>query len=277
MVSSAIIALLTDFGWDDYFVGVLKGVITSINPQARIIDISHGVTSFKIQEGAFQLLASYRFFPRGTIFLSVVDPGVGSARRILLAQSEKYFFVSPDNGLLTYVLSQEKSVTLYEVRNPKYFITSFSSTFEARDKMAPVAAWLSLGIDPQEIGPRINKYQRLAYQEPSQSLWKLKGQVIYIDKFGNAITDLKGCWLDELISKSQIKDVFMRIKNKKISGYYSTYSAAPFGEAFFLIGSHGLIEVFMREDSAAQKLGIEVGDKVVIMLSRNKDNKKINK
>jgi len=266
MFTSAVIALLTDFGGSDYFVGVLKGVITSINPRVRIIDITHGVEAFNIQKGAFQLFASYRFFPRGTIFLTVVDPGVGTSRRILLAQTGKYYFISPDNGLLTYVLSSEKLVCLYEVKNPRFFLTPSPTTFEARDKMAPVAAWLSLGIDPAEFGPPTSRWFRFANQEPSLAGEELKGEVFYIDQFGNVITNVEGSWLKELAAKSQESNFFLRIKNKQISHYSSTYAAAPYGKVSFLIGSLGLVEIFLREGSAAQTLGVEVGDEVIIGL-----------
>lgn len=262
---SPIIALLTDFGWDDYFVGVLKGVIASISPQATVLDLSHGIKSFQIHEGAWQLWAAYRFFPRGTVFLSVVDPGVGSARRIILARTRKYFFVSPDNGLLTYVLANEEYFELYEVRNPKYFLTDLSSTFEARDKMAPVAAWLTLGVAPKEMGPRTEDFQQLPHQSPQKTERGYSGQVVYIDKFGNGITNLPGKWLTKRAVGKASSFFSLKIKDQKITQFCSSYAEAPRGEVFFLIGSLGLIEIAVKEGSAADKLSLEVGQPVSLI------------
>ena len=261
-----LIALLTDFGWDDYFVGVLKGVIASLNPQATVVDISHGIESFQIHKGAFQLWAAYRFFPRGTVFLSVVDPGVGSSRRIILARTRKYFFVSPDNGLLTYVLATEGYYELYEARNSKYFLTALSSTFEARDKMAPVAAWLTLGVAPEEMGPRIKDFQRLPFQLPVKTERGYVGQVVYIDKFGNGITNLQGKLLSEKARRKSPLSFSLEIKNRKITQFYSSYAEAPSKDVFFLIGSLGMIEIAVKEGSAAAKLDFQVGESVTLIL-----------
>jgi len=142
-VKNPVIALMTDFGEDDFFVASLKGVIAKINPSARIIDITHRIPSFDIGAAGLVLSSSYKYFPPKTIFLVVVDPGVGSYRRILLAKTKNFFFIAPDNGVLSLVLDEEKVQKLIEVKNRKFFLPEVSSTFEGRDKMAPIAAWLS--------------------------------------------------------------------------------------------------------------------------------------
>jgi hypothetical protein len=200
--------------------------------------------------------------------LSVVDPGVGSSRKIILAHTQDYFFISPDNGLLTYVLANEADFDLYEIKNQKYFLTSLPTTFEARDKMAPVAAWLSLGISPEEMGPRIESFRQLFYQPPMKTETEYSGQIMYIDKFGNGITDLQGAWLKELLAKSSPPLVSLRIKNKEISRFYPSYAVAPAGEVFFLIGSLGLIEVAIKEGSAAHELSLRVGDPATLVFKK---------
>ena len=160
------IALMTDFGEDDYFVASLKGIIYRINPLARIINITHRVPSFDIAIGSFILFSCYRYFPVPTIFLVVVDPGVGSVRKILLAKTEKYFFIAPDNGVLSQVFEAERIEQMREVTNPQFFLHEISHTFEGRDKMAPVAAWLSKGVSCSEFGPEVKSYARIKVQKP---------------------------------------------------------------------------------------------------------------
>ncbi len=156
--------MVTDFGEDDFFVASLKGVILKINPSVWIIDITHRIPSFDIQTTGFILLASYKYFPSQTIFLVIVDPGVGSERKILLARTKEYYFIAPDNGVLSLVLEEEQVEDLREVTNEEYFLPHLSNTFEGRDKMAPAAAWVSKGISCSEVGPAKASFEQLGIE-----------------------------------------------------------------------------------------------------------------
>jgi len=258
------IALLTDFGEDDFFAASLKAVICKINPSARIIDITHRIPSFDVQAAGFVLFSCYKYFPTGTIFLAVVDPGVGSSRKILLAETEDYFFIAPDNGLLTWILEEEK-VRLRELRNRRYFLPELSRTFEGRDKMAPAAAWLSKGVSSAEFGPRVSSCVRFKIQEPMLRKKEIVGQVLYTDKFGNLITDIPEKML-ELLRKQTGKKSFVLCQGKKeIATLKESYSHQKKGGALFLTGSLGRMEISVREDSASQKLKIKKGDRVRIV------------
>lgn len=263
-MKNPLIALLTDFGTSDYFVGSLKGVILSINPDARLVDITHQVDSFDIFKASFILWASIGFFPEGTIFLSVVDPGVGSFRKIILARTQKHYFINPDNGLLSLVLEKEKVKEVREVKNPLYFLQESGSTFEARDKMAPVAAWLSHGVLPAEFGPEYKNYTKLDYVGPRNEKSKIIGSIIYVDKFGNGITDIKFDWFIQLKQRFRGKEIIFQIKEHKLTGFYPSYISAPDDEVFFLKGSIGYLEAALKKGSASLKLNFKPKDKVMI-------------
>lgn len=265
-----VIALLTDFGQKDYFVASMKGVIININPNVLIIDITHEARSYDILEAGFMLNACCGFFPQGTIFVSVVDPGVGSSRRILLAGTADHYFIAPDNGLLSLVLNKEKYTFLKEVQNPKYFLSSISKTFEARDKMAPAAAWLSLGKSPDEFGPEVQDYISLDIPQPKVEQNRIKGTVLYKDKFGNLITNIEFSLFKNFAAHAGGHEkVLMQIRKRKIP-YSDRYSDRRIGEEMFLAGSLGLIEIAVREGSASEKLKIEPGESVTISALENK-------
>ncbi len=260
------IALLTDFGLADFFVASMKGTILSINPIAKIVDLSHDVRSFDIKAGGFLLFGCYRFFPAETIFLAVVDPGVGSARRLLLAETEKYFFIAPDNGILSQALEHESIKSLRELRNEKFFLTSERTTFEGRDRMAPAAAWLSLGIPPDEFGPELNDYQKLAFPKPVFGETEAVGVVVYQDKFGNLITNIPGDLVDLFRQVNASRPVVLIAGKKEISHFRKTYSAALKGELFAVAGSTGNLEIALREGDASEKLDLKPGDEVRIIV-----------
>ena len=263
-----IISLITDFGDEDFFVGSLKGVIASINPQARILDITHGVPSFDITAGAFLLYAAYRYYPDQTVFLTVVDPGVGSERRILLFESQRYFFVAPDNGLLSLVLQQEKSCTVREVTNSDYFLDKTSKTFEARDKMAPVAAWISKGILTEKFGPIVSDCQKIGILEPVRKGDEVSGFILYRDKFGNLITNIPAAMVEAAEGLGSKACLETKERRELILPRKKNYSSAEKGEIFFLTGSLGLIEIAVREGSASDLTGVKPGDPVKIILKR---------
>jgi len=265
-MKNPMIALLTDFGEKDFFVGSLKGVIATINPSVTTVDITHDVPSFDVLAGSFILYAAYRYYPSGTIFLTVVDPGVGTKRRILLAETSDYMFVAPDNGVLSLALEAESTKTLIDVKNTKYFLPVPSSTFEGRDKMAPAAAWLSKGIAPSEFGPGVSDYVKLNVKKPRIEKEMILGQVLYVDKFGNLITNVPSGEVHRLKSEIREKRVVFQVGKKNIARFEPSYSFVDRDELFVLPGSLGLIEIAVREGSAQKRLAAHPGDPVRIFL-----------
>lgn len=274
-----ILGLLTDFGDEDFFVASLKAVIAKINPGAHVIDITHRVPSFHVMAGGFVLFAAYRYFPPKTIFLAVVDPGVGSSRKILCIETDNYFFIGPDNGVLSLALEEENLIQVRDVLNTEYFLPQPTPTFEARDKMAPVAAWLSLGTPCEKFGPEIVSYYKLDIQRPSEEGNKLVGTILYIDKFGNLITNIPAEML--LRMKKKFDEALMGIELRRETGdripgpkykeiaFYKTYGEAEKGEALCLPGSLGLLEIAVREGSAANRFEAGVGHDIILSINGN--------
>lgn len=258
------ITLLTDFGTTDYFVGAMKGVILSVNADARIVDITHEIPAYDVEAAAFTLLASYQAFPLKTIHVAVVDPGVGSDRRPILVSSDKYLFVGPDNGLFSYVCDREAVCRVYHLTNEDYFRHPVSSTFHGRDIFAPVAAALSKNVDPAILGDEITDYKRLLPLVPHETdEGNIEARVIHIDRFGNCITNLTRIDLTEgMIAKGgslQIGD------HEVISfrNFFSDTNSKP-GEIFGVWGSAGFLEIASFRSSAASKLGVERGERVIV-------------
>ena len=253
-----VISLLTDFGEDDFFVPSLKGVILKINPLARILDITHRIPSFDIMAGGFILYSCFKYFPTQTIFLVIVDPGVGSSRKILLVETKKYFFIAPDNGILSHILEEEDITQIREVTQKKYFLPEVSHTFEGRDKMAPAAAWLSKGIRCEEFGPEATSYESQDVQKP-----QAKGN-------GNLITNIPERMLG-LSGERRIKKKFsLYAGGREISSFRKSYSSAKKGEFLFLVGSLGLIEIASGSSNASNQLKIKNGDIVRIVIKSEK-------
>jgi S-adenosylmethionine hydrolase len=264
-MAAPLIALLTDFGTDDYFVASLKAVILTINPRARIVDIAHSVPSYDVRAAGFILFACYRYFPAGTVFLAIVDPGVGSPRRILLAETGKYFFIAPDNGLLSLIWDAEKRVRVREARDSRFFLPRPSRTFEGRDKMAPVAAWLSKGARPEEFGPEAGILVKCDLEKSAMQKNGIVGSILYVDKFGNLITNIPSPDLIPVLKKKPCSHFTIFIAgHRRITPFRETFSQGEKGELFFLPGSVGLIEVAAREASAAKMLRGRAGDSVEI-------------
>jgi S-adenosylmethionine hydrolase len=262
------IALLTDFGEKDFFVPSLKAVIAGINPEARTIDITHEVPSFDIRAASFILSSCYRFFPKGTVFLSVVDPGVASGRKILLAETKKYFFIAPDNGLLTLPLKNEEIVTLREVTQSRFWLTEETTTFEARDRMAPVAAWLTHGLSPEEFGPEVKTYKRLKIKEPVRDGSEIVGEILYKDKFGNLMTNISSSKFHSDKPSKAKPGMVLHLGKTRIGRFVTSYAEVNDDRPFFLVNSQGLVEVAVREGSAAATLRAKPGDEVRIRFER---------
>jgi S-adenosylmethionine hydrolase len=262
------IALLTDFGEKDFFVPSLKAVIAGINPEARTIDVTHEVPSFDIRAGSFVLYSCYALFPRGTVFLAVVDPGVASGRPILLAETEKYFFIAPDNGLLTLPLKHQKILRLQMVTQSRFWLTEEMTTFEARDRMAPVAAWLTHGLSPEEFGPEAKTYRRLKIREPVRDDREIIGEILYQDKFGNLMTNISTSSF-QLDKPSKAKPgMVLYLGKRRIARLDKSYAGVNDGRSLFLVNSQDLIEIAVREGSAAARLGAKPGDAVRIRFER---------
>lgn len=262
------IALLTDFGLADHYAASLKAVILNINRRAVVVDISHEIPSFDVRAGAFELLAAYSYFPLGTVFVAVVDPGVGSTRKILLARTRKYAYIGPDNGILTPALTREKVWRAWSVENSRYFLPRPSWTFEGRDKMAPAAAWLSRGAALESFGPRVSDLRQLEWgvPGPQASTSEITGGIIHADKYGNLTTNIPEEMILKLASRRSFGELEVLVAGKKRIGVYKeNYGAAEKGDLFFLVGSLGLVEISAREAAASRKIPAGRGDSVRIV------------
>ncbi len=258
-----VITLTTDFGLADPFVGAMKGVILGINPDVHIVDLSHGVEPFNIFQGAIILRSAYRYFPRGTIHVVVVDPGVGGDRRVLLAATQEQLFVAPDNGVLSFVFSDPSFLWAWEVTAVEYFARKVSSTFHGRDIFAPVAAWLSTGLEPEQLGNLVDDPKRLPLREADHlGEGVVAGEVIYVDGFGNLITNIDTGVFWE--AQAQARGEFPRIEvgGTSIEGLTDAYQEAPRGRPSALFNSWGHLEVFIPRGNASRELGIGHGAEV---------------
>jgi S-adenosylmethionine hydrolase len=260
-----LIALITDFGEEDFFVGSMKGVMAKINPAVRIEDITHRVPSYNVLAGGFILYAAYRYYPSRTIFLVVVDPGVGSSRRIILAETDDYVFIAPDNGVLGPALEDQKTRRIIEVTNTRYFLPVRKTTFDGRDKMSPVAAWVSKGEALRAFGREVSDYERIQVQKAHLEKGALIGQILYADKFGNLITNIPADEAHRLKEVDEDKSLCCRVKGKKITRFEKSYAFVEKGNLLFLPGSLDLIEIAVREGSAAKILAAGPGDGVTIV------------
>jgi S-adenosylmethionine hydrolase len=264
----ALITLLTDFGTADYFVAAVKGVILSANPDARIVDITHEIPPQDIEAAAFTLLAACSSFPVGTIHLAVVDPGVGSSRRPILMKLGEHFFVGPDNGIFSYVLENYENAgettEVFHLTNQNYFRQPVSATFHGRDVFAPVAAALSLGAKPTDIGTKITDCVRLASLKPtSEADGKLTARIIHIDRFGNCITNLTQ---NELTAETIAAGLTIRINGKSVKSFRKYFAEETNGKEklFAIWGSAGFLEIAVANDSAAKLLKVKRGDDVIV-------------
>ncbi|PYS68965.1 MAG: hypothetical protein DMF69_18465 [Acidobacteria bacterium] len=256
------ITLLSDFGNQDYFVGAVKGVIASINPAASLIDITHEIPAQDIDAAAFTILASYRSFAPGTIHVGVVDPGVGTARKPILAFAGGHFFVGPDNGIFSYILEKETDHRVFHVTAQKYFCQPLSNTFHGRDVFAPVAAHLSNGLSPESFGEEIFDTVRLPPLVPTAPKpGEIKGRILHIDHFGNCVTNIDR----SVLERSNEDRAKVMIKGKKIESFRESYAERKGKKSLFAIwGSAGFLEISACNRSAAKILKARRGDSVTI-------------
>lgn len=255
-----IVTLLTDFGTADYFVGALKGVILSANPRAVIVDITHEIPAHDVQAGAFTLLTASENFPAGTIHVAVVDPGVGSARRAILAGCGTQQFVAPDNGLLSYACERAgDAARVRHLTNRKFFREDVSATFHGRDVFAPVAAALSVGVEPQELGEEIDDWVRLPPLAPHVGGdGTIEATIIHVDRFGNCITSLTR---RELSEERIGRGMTLVVNDHTIRSFRRFYADADgdSSEPFAIWGSAGFLEISALRASAAEVLGAPRG------------------
>lgn len=252
-VSARLITLTTDFGLRDHYVGVMKGVIAGIAPGARIVDICHEIPAYNVAEGAFTIAQSYRWFPTGTIHVAVVDPGVGSARRPIVAEAGGHVFVAPDNGLLSQVF-ERATPSVFSVDIERYALKPASRTFHGRDIFAPVAAHLANGVAPTETGAAIADFIRLELASPTEvSPGAWRGRVLHIDRFGNLVTSIPIEFLDESATNFRLK-----VGGLEVTRSANSYAEAP-AEAFAIAGSSGFVEVSVNQGSAAKRAGVATG------------------
>lgn len=258
-MKKSIVTLLTDFGIKDHYVASMKGVILGINPHCLIIDITHQVKAHDIEEASFILANAYSFFPKGTIHLSVVDPGVGGERKPILLITPDYYFIGPDNGLFTLVAQREKVKQIIVLNKEKYFLSGLSGTFHGRDLFAPVAGHLSLGVKPDAFGNKIDSIKEFRFEKPMIRDGKLSGKILHIDAFGNLVSNIT----DEILFQYvQDRPFVIRIERKTIHGLKKGYWEGKKGELIALFGSGGYLEISIREGNAQKRLKIKKGDKI---------------
>lgn len=253
-----ILTFLTDFGTSDYYVAAVKGTVLRLASGSQIVDISHEVPSGDIATGAFLLSAAAPWFPEGTVHLAVVDPGVGSRRRILAARTGSGWLVLPDNGLLTLLHLRGAVRSIRSVEKTDVFLPGPGQTFHGRDRFAPVAAWLLRGEPPEELGPEIDDPVLLPLEAPRREPGSVSGQVVHVDRYGNLITDIPADWLPEGACRAEVagRSVTLRAVH---------YAEIPIGEAAMIPGSLGTVELSLRGDDLARRWVVGRGASVRIM------------
>jgi len=258
-----VIAILSDFGARDHYAGTMKGVILGICPEATIVDVTNEIAAHDVLEGALQLAASYRYFPPGTVFLVVVDPGVGSARRGIAAEAGDYRFVAPDNGVLTVALRETPPRRVVELSERRYARPTVTRTFEGRDRFAPAAAWIAKGTQLAALGRTITDYQRIDVPVVDASGAVLSGMVLHVDRFGNLVTNIDRRTFEAFAKHGPIRIV---AGGHNVDRLVSTYAEIGAGEVCALFGSSDHLELAANADSAADKL--RLARQAVVEISR---------
>ncbi len=251
------IVLLTDFGNSDGYAGILRGVLAQWAPKTPVIDLAHEIPPYDVVQAGLILYQAYSFFPKGSIFVAVVDPGVGSARRPLLVKTQDYYFIGPDNGLFNLALFEQKIEKIIELTNPDYFLKKVSSTFHGRDIFAPVAAHLSMGTPLQHFGPELSHIQKLAEFTPEEKKGAILGRILSIDRFGNLITNLRRAYLLERFPNLAFQ---VTVKNKTLRDLKTHYAQGEKKKPFLVFGSSNLLEIAVNQGSAAGLLQLKRKD-----------------
>jgi len=274
-----VITLTTDFGTADGYVGVMKGVMLSIAPGVRLVDLSHEVPPQDVRRAAFVLYTAVPFFPPDTVHLAVVDPGVGTDRRAIAVQVPQGFLVGPDNGLFTYVLAEVEEWRAVELRDSAYRLPQVSGTFHGRDIFAPAAAHLARGVPMERLGPPVPDPVLLPLPRLEVREDRLEGEVLYIDRFGNVVTSIgrlrwagNGLVLDAAFRRAApplrlaAAGAVVKVGGRTIHGVRRTYGEVAVGESLALVGSTGFLEIAVRQGDAARTLGVRPGDPITLHL-----------
>jgi S-adenosylmethionine hydrolase len=255
-----VITLLSDFGLKDPYVAEMKGVILSINPHTRIVDVTHKIEKFNVRMGAFILASAASYFPTGTVHVAVVDPGVGTKRRPIIVETNRGLFVGPDNGLLMLAAQHEGIMKVNHINNPKYMLSKVSKTFHGRDIFAPTAAHLAAGTNPAMFGPVIKDYVFPEFVKPQINKSRVNGEVLHVDGFGNVISNISARDLETAeIQKGNSLSVEIGCKSFTTK-LCSTYSEVPSGTALALIGGTNLLEVAVNQGNASSIFKVKVED-----------------
>jgi len=259
----AVITLLTDFGTSDEYVGIIKGVIIGIDPGAVIVDLTHRIDPQDTVAAAHMMRASYRFFPKGSIHLIVVDPGVGSDRLIIAAEYDGHIFIAPDNGIIPFIIEDGPApVSIFSLANESLFLTPVSATFHGRDIFAAAGAFFSSGTPLEKAGPSVlpEQLKRLSHPAPSVSGNTLQGAIIWLDHFGNIITDIDAQMLNALIDENPGKRLVFVVGDQRIEGLGAWYGMVEANQPIALIGSRGFLEIAVNGGHAADRFMVRKGD-----------------
>jgi S-adenosylmethionine hydrolase len=266
---STIITLTTDYGGKDAFVASMKGVILNVNPQVQIVDLSNDINPQDIWEAAYTLRSAYSYFPKGTVHLAVVDPGVGSGRRPIIAVTESYYFVGPDNGLFTLIYQEAERIRVHHITSTHYYLPNPGPTFHGRDIFAPVAGWLAKGIPSGNFGDEITDYVKMNIPVPKSSPNSIDGHIVHIDRFGNIITNITYQEVKSLFPEGLDTAAFtVGFSGKTIKGLKKFYAEAAPGEPGVIFNGSGALEIFMYKQNARTALSVKRGDAVRLMISR---------
>ena len=262
---STIVTLTSDFGTRDSFAASMKGAILKINPEAQIVDISHEIAPQDIWEAAFSLKTAYSYFPKGTVHLAVVDPGVGSSRRGIIVVTESYYFVGPDNGIFSLIYKDAERLRVHNITASHYFLPNPGPTFHGRDVFAPVASWLSKGIPSGNFGDEIEDFVKLNVPVPKTSPQGLEGHIIHIDRFGNLIANITYKDVQALMPEGSVP-VVLTVGGKEIRGLKKFYAEAAPGEPSAIFNSSGYLEIFLFKQNARTGLSLKRGETVKLAL-----------
>jgi S-adenosylmethionine hydrolase len=266
----SIITLLTDFGVEDAYVGTIKGVILTVNPSAKIVDITHQIDPQDLIEAAYVIKSSYRYFPKGTVHVIVVDPGVGSDRAIVALEMMGHIFLAPNNGVLTLIMDEGRIDSITQIENSHYFLEPLSKTFHGRDIFAPVGAHISKGVDLKEFGSALDRNDlfRLSIRKPSISdKGELVGTIISVDRFGNCITNIDVNRLEKFYKTGSEKKPVIKIGEYKIKGLSKSYDGVGLKHPLAIIGSLGYLEIALNRGRASNHFRAGKGDTIRVILS----------
>ncbi len=257
-----IITLTTDFGLSDSFVGIIKGVILSVHPDIRIVDLTHEIERHNVEEALYTIAYAHKYFPPRTIHVVVVDPGVGTNRRPLLVQNNHSLFLAPDNGILSFLFDGKTECEVRAIESEQYFRKPVSQTFHGRDIFAHVAACLARGLKPEEVGPVISDYSRLNIPQLLISEQSIRGEIIHVDRFGNLITNIQKRHLDPIVEQGG--KVVAETKGIHLQGLYTSYAENTSDQPGMIINSFDLLEIFSFKGSAQEKTGLKRGSRIQV-------------